>query len=292
MNIMKHLFIVLTFICICIFPLHSQRSYVPGGGDPLGYHPRIDTLDTYSIQVKYEMKFVPDTLARDNYNTVTTVLNLSSKGLSSFREYGWFRSDSVKAHHMENGKIRHSISNMAYKYMGKTYDNYIIVKSWPEKRKLFYVGLIGLEGRFEYIEDMPDFGWKIDFNQTKEIAGYTCHAAKGNYAGRDYQAWFTTDIPISDGPWKFQGLPGLILEVSSLDNEYIYTCMSIRQTEGPLYVAGRDKSFKTTREKFLKAKKKYETNPANALAAMASKIQSSINLKNRADVPYNPQEIY
>lgn len=55
-----------------IYSLYSQ-IYTPGGGDPLGYAHKIDTLDTYNIQVKYEMKFMPDTLARDNYNKITTV---------------------------------------------------------------------------------------------------------------------------------------------------------------------------------------------------------------------------
>ena len=68
--------------------------------------------------------------------------------------------------------------------------------------------------------------------------------------------------------------------------------MSIRNAEGPLYILGMDYNLKTTRERFLKAKKRYEVNPAAAIAAMSSKIQSNINLKNRADVPYNPQEKY
>lgn len=288
---MKYLSILSVLMYICIFPLHCQVVVI-GGGDPLGYAHKIDTLDTYNIQVKYEMKFMPDTLARDNYNKVTTVLNLTPKGLSFFREYGLFRSDSVVAHHLENGQVRHSIRSKASKYIGKRYGDYIILKSWPEKNVLFYREQIGLDGHFTYTESKPDFGWEIDFNQTKEIAGHTCHAAKGSYAGRDYQAWFTTDIPISDGPWKFCGLPGLILEVYSLDEEYIYTCMSIRNAEGPLYILGMDYNLKTTRERFLKAKKRYEVNPAAAIAAMSSKIQSNINLKNRADVPYNPQEKY
>lgn len=288
---MKHLSILIVLIYICISPIHCQVVVV-GGGDPLGHAHKKDTLDTYNIQVKYEMKFMPDTLARDNYNKVTTVLNLSPKGLSFFREYGLFRSDSVIAHHQENGKVRHSIRTKATKYIGKTYNNFLIIKSWPQEDKLFFRDNIGLDGHFTYTENKPDFGWKIDFSQTKKIAGYTCHSAQGNYAGRDYQAWFTTDIPISEGPWKFCGLPGLILEVSSLDQEYIYTCMSIKEAEGPIYVLGMDWNLKTTRERFLKAKKKYETNPAAALAAMSDKIQSNKNLKNRADFPYNPQEKY
>lgn len=289
---MKWFSLFCLLLCTNIFSLHCQ-IYAVGGGDPLGYAHKIDTLDTYNIQVKYQMKFMPDTLVRDKYNSITTVLHLGSKGISFFKEYNLFRRDSLIACHLENGKVRLSTQNKALKLVGNEwYGDYIILKSWPEKNVLFHRERIGLDGHFTYTENKPDFGWEIDFNQTKEIAGYTCHAAKGSYAGRDYQAWFTTDIPVSDGPWKFCGLPGLILEVSSLDEEYIYTCMSIRNAEGPVYVLGMDYNLKTTRERFLKTIKKYKVNPAAALAAMTDKIQSSVNFKNRADVPYNPQEKY
>ena len=41
---------------------------------------------------------------------------------------------------------------------------------------------------------------------------FACQRARTQFRGRIYDVWFTTDIPISNGPWKFQGLPGLILE--------------------------------------------------------------------------------
>lgn len=58
-----------------------------------------------------------------------------------------------------------------------------------------------------------DFNWEIT-NETKQIGKYTCHkATTKNFRGRNYEAWFTYDIPVPTGPWKFHGLPGLILEV-------------------------------------------------------------------------------
>jgi GLPGLI family protein len=47
----------------------------------------------------------------------------------------------------------------------------------------------------------------------KEIMGYNCIEAKTSFHGRKYTAFFTESIPIFDGPWKFSGLPGLILEL-------------------------------------------------------------------------------
>ena len=278
-----------------VFPsAYSQYIVAIGGGDPESPAEKRDTLAPCDIQVKYELKFMPDTLERDKFKAQTMVLRMNTKGISVYQEYGKFRSDSVTAARTRNGKIKLSDSNEAIKYQTKARDNITIAKSWPEKHKILVRELIGLDGTFYYTEDKTDFGWEVDFTQTKEIGGYTCHSAKGSYAGRDYQAWFTPEIPISDGPWLFCGLPGLILEVSSLDKEFLYTCMSIQAGTGPITLRSLDAAFKTTRERFLKAKERYKVNPAAGVAAMveAGKLQTTMNLKNRKPRAYNPQEKY
>ncbi|ROI10118.1 GLPGLI family protein [Chryseobacterium sp. H3056] len=65
---------------------------------------------------------------------------------------------------------------------------------------------------FIFIETEVDFTWKIR-NEKKNIQGFTCNKATTTKYVRNFTAWFTTEIPIVDGPYKFFGLPGLILEV-------------------------------------------------------------------------------
>ena len=287
--------LLLVIMLYLVFPsAYSQYIVAIGGGDPESPAEKRDTLAPCDIQVKYELKFMPDTLERDKFKTQTMVLRMNTKGISVYQEYGKFRSDSVTAARTRNGKIKLSDTNEAIKYQTKARDNITIAKSWPEKHKILVRELIGLDGTFYYTEDKTDFGWEVDFTQTKEIGGYTCHSAKGSYAGRDYQAWFTPEIPISDGPWLFCGLPGLILEVSSLDEEFLYTCMSIQEDTGLIMLRELDTAFKTTRERFLKAKERYKVNPAAGVAAMveAGKLQTTMNLKNRKPRAYNPQEKY
>lgn len=45
------------------------------------------------------------------------------------------------------------------------------------------------------------------------ILDYKCIKATTRFRGRDYTAWVTKELPINDGPWKFYGLPGLILQI-------------------------------------------------------------------------------
>ena len=79
-------------------------------------------------------------------------------------------------------------------------------------------------------EDKVDFEWEIG-NRNKVIANLNCVNATTHFRGRDYQVWFTTDIPVSAGPWKFFGLPGLILEVEDSKKEVLIKLKELRVEE-------------------------------------------------------------
>lgn len=65
-----------------------------------------------------------------------------------------------------------------------------------------------------YTEPFDELQWQLA-DSVKNILGYECNMATADYHGRRWTAWFTPEIPLQDGPWKFRGLPGLILEVSA-----------------------------------------------------------------------------
>ncbi|NJM80474.1 MAG: GLPGLI family protein [Flavobacterium sp.] len=66
-------------------------------------------------------------------------------------------------------------------------------------------------------EKRPTINWKFE-KETKKIGKYTCNKAIATFRGRDYTIWYTTALPIPYGPWKFNGLPGLVLE--AYDSDY------------------------------------------------------------------------
>jgi len=76
-------------------------------------------------------------------------------------------------------------------------------------------------------EDSFQWKWKLH-QETKEIGGFICQKATIKFRGRNYIAWFTNKIPVPYGPWKFQGLSGLILEVYDTDNIFHITTNKIR----------------------------------------------------------------
>lgn len=63
---------------------------------------------------------------------------------------------------------------------------------------------------YQIIDKPFDWNWQIT-DEIKEIAGYSCRKAISNLMSYRFEAWFTEDIPVSAGPDKFDGLPGLIL---------------------------------------------------------------------------------
>ena len=69
-------------------------------------------------------------------------------------------------------------------------------------------------------ENLPKIEWELNNGQEKNINGFKALQATGEFRGRDYIAWYTPEIPIRTGPWKFSGLPGLILEISDKSKQF------------------------------------------------------------------------
>ncbi|RYF69693.1 MAG: GLPGLI family protein [Cytophagaceae bacterium] len=63
--------------------------------------------------------------------------------------------------------------------------------------------------------------------RSRQIGKFTCQDASVTFRGRTYEAWFAAAIPIPYGPWKLQGLPGLILEANDREKEVIFSLLSV-----------------------------------------------------------------
>lgn len=78
-----------------------------------------------------------------------------------------------------------------------------------------------------YVNDtLNNMNWTLT-DDKKTILEKECFSAKTSFRGRDYIAYYSPDLLYSNGPWKFGGLPGLILEVFSVDKMYRYTATKI-----------------------------------------------------------------
>jgi GLPGLI family protein len=102
-----------------------------------------------------------------------------------------------------------------------------------------------------YFDDTYKPNWLIH-HETVGILGYSCQKAVTTFRGRQYIAFFTNTIPISSGPWKFSGLPGLILKVTETNGLFGYEATSINYKKKEITNPRKEKQnyLLTTRKKF------------------------------------------
>jgi len=105
---------------------------------------------------------------------------------------------------------------------------YLIFKNYPQTGQLT-VDYPNME-LFQYQETMGQ-NWELVEGDTI-ILNHPCQKAACNYHGRTWTAFYATDIPISDGPWKLCGLPGLILRAYDHSDSFIFNCVGIYQNVG------------------------------------------------------------
>jgi len=140
---------------------------------------------------------------------------------------------------------------------------------FKNRRKLMVVELFG-GLRYQYREDPSMFRWQITPEQ-KSVAGYVCQKAVGNWRGRTYEAWFAPEIPIPDGPYKFCGLPGLILEIYDLNDHYHFTLRTLEEAPGaPLKYKERGQLLKSSAAELASFHHAKRANPDEYLAQLVS----------------------
>lgn len=100
---------------------------------------------------------------------------------------------------------------------------------------------------YRYTEPLPAIEWELS-DESEEIIGYKCRKATAKWRGRDWTAWYS-DIPEDAGPWKFQGLPGLILKLEDSTGEHFFEAIGTKNDVFP-FGYGKKLYCKTTREKF------------------------------------------
>ena len=225
--------------------------------------------DKAEMECLYRLSFIKDTT-----NTVTTddlmVLRFN-KDKSLFYSYNSYTLDSLLCSDKGSSIQMDILVNGSSKY-GKRIVSYNILKDF-RNNQIDYTDNVG-----GYQENLPDFNWSISPEQ-KKILGYTCQKAMCNFRGRTYEAWFTTEIPVKDGPWKFHGLPGLILEVYDIQKHYSFVFVGLRSSDANITMLPR-KYTQSSREKYLKAYKNYIKDPVAFISA-ASGMKITLNSSSR-----------
>lgn len=111
-----------------------------------------------------------------------------------------------------------------------------------------------------YDEPFSEIDWEIAEDSTKTILDYQCVMATADYHGRKWTVWFTPEIPMQDGPWKFCGLPGLVIEASEPSGQHCFTVTGIETSPQPIFPVFNTEYEKMDRKDMLRAARHYREN--------------------------------
>lgn len=126
--------------------------------------------------------------------------------------------------------------------------------------------------RDQYIYDEPiPNTWKI-LPETVKIGKYQTQKAEQKYGGRTWYAWFTTDVPLQDGPYKFGGLPGLIVKLEDSKGDYSFDLMESKKITSIQSPESRGQDISIKKNKFLAMQKKFQQDPSSFMNANSSRI--------------------
>lgn len=116
----------------------------------------------------------------------------------------------------------------------------------------------------EYADSGAVFNWNLA-SDTLTVCGYLCHKATALFRGRTWTAWYTEQIPVDAGPWKFNGLPGLILKATDNNAYHDFEAIAVREPHTSMITKSIHKQkMKVKRERF----RKQEEEAALHLASM------------------------
>lgn len=211
--------------------------------------------DVAVAKVHYMFKHINDTTQPENFLRDEVVTYIGQDG-SYYTSYSSTRASEQMSALMNdpgfdgNLTIARNTSAINENYLFKPLD-----EKFQEVRKL-------MSDRYVLDIDFPEQDWTVE-DETQEIGGYTCQKATTHFKGRDYTAWFTTELPFSYGPWKLHGLPGLILEAYDSKKEVVfeYNGFDKEFDAKPFSIGIPENAHHVTLAEFEKQKAAFEANP-------------------------------
>ncbi|WP_312762478.1 GLPGLI family protein [Epilithonimonas sp.] len=208
----------------------------------------------------YEYKFIPDSTNLEDLKTEMMFLDTTKDG-SKYYSYTVFNSDSLMKVDLEKQLAATGSINVKSD-MQKGSVRYSVTKTYPD----YKINLHRRLGMDAYnISDDRKINWKIS-SEKEKIGEWNAQKAEADFAGRHWIAWFSTEIPIQDGPYKFNGLPGLIVKIEDKTGSHKLELKGIKNIKKELDINVFDaKEIAINSKQFQKVIKEYEDDPTKGI---------------------------
>ncbi|WP_294202039.1 GLPGLI family protein [uncultured Chryseobacterium sp.] len=202
----------------------------------------------------YQVTMKPDASNKGDVKTENAYLDISPEK-SVFYSENRIKRDSVMKATFQSGGAR-SFNREQMEGL-RSNINYSIEKD-KKSQKITFKDRIGRDV-YTYEEDRP-LNWKI-LSETTKIGDYKVQKAETEFGGRKWTAWFTTDLPYQDGPYKFGGLPGLIVKAEDDKGDYSFDLMKNYKIDDFPAMNQFGNTIKVKRGDYVKQQKKFLEDP-------------------------------
>ncbi|WP_228394803.1 GLPGLI family protein [Chryseobacterium arthrosphaerae] len=213
-----------------------------------------------NLTVSYELNFKPSVVRKDSARSKLYFLDILNTE-SVFREAMRRESDSLMYYGNGFG-LGYPANINEQLYIKKDLNQLLVFKYLvsPISRDIFYVKI------------NEPLNWKLS-EENKTIGNIKCQKAEVDYGGRVWIAWFAKEIPFQEGPYIFNGLPGLIVEIYDDHKDYLFKLIKIKKNKHKnLFVmkGGKEVSW----EELAKFQQDYYTDPYSFTKSQSIKVMT------------------
>lgn len=219
----------------------------------------IQTAFAQANRFVYQVTMKSDAANKNDIKTENAYLDISQEK-SLFYSENRFKRDSIMQKNFQSGGGRGFNREQMEELRSNI--NYSVEKDRTNQKTLFK-DRIGRDV-YTYEEDRP-LNWKIS-SETTKIGEYKVQKAETDFGGRKWTAWFTTDLPYQDGPYKFGGLPGLIVKVEDAQGDYSFDLMKNYKIPEIAALNQFGNTIKVKRTDFIKQQEKFKKDPMSFMS--------------------------
>lgn len=248
-----------------------------------------------NTRVIYEYKFRSDSAKIDSLKKEWMYLDIDKNG-SKFYSKRQFESDSIKTESIRKQLALHS-TNLTINSTSNSGDvDFSVDKMYPDYKTFLNTSIDN--DNYRVLEDRK-IAWKI-LPENDVIEKYKVQKATTNFAGRQWTAWFTTEIPIQDGPYKFHGLPGLILKIddSTKSHQFLMKGLKkfaviapeeIKNDKIPSFF--NRKPLEVNRKQYVRQLEKYQKDPVQGMREMLNMPNSKVSINVNGQEFSDPKDV-
>ena len=213
---------------------------------PVGY----DTVDVARLEFVYEQTEVDTVLSRSK--TVPCMLHVGGR-YTHYEDYRHFQRDSVCQ--TLNWEITYGKSEEVYNTYpsGLRWDCLYDMHSGRYRVNDAYSFDL-----YTYEDSTAQFDWTL-LPDTVTVCGYVCRKAEATFRGIRWTAWYAPEIPLGIGPWKFNGLPGLVLWAYDDKGTHDVKLTAVRRSAGTRITFQTEKRFRAKRERVNSQMRRFKT---------------------------------